>query len=85
MDITISPDALGLFITVLIAMLTLIGKQWHADRKTFRILDAMEARQETFKETLDTFQSTLETIQEFLVENSREHAILMERLQNKLD
>ena len=82
MDINIDSNSLALFITVLITMLTLIGKQWHADRKTFRILNTMEQRQEGFSKTVETFQQTLDTIQVFIAENSKEHAIMLERLKN---
>lgn len=78
MNIAISPDTFAIFLTVLIAMLTLIGKQWHSDRKIFRILEAMDERQ-------NTFQQTLTTIQDFIIENSKEHAILMERIERSRD
>ena len=75
MDITIDQSSLALFLTVLIPMITIIAKQWHADRKIYRILEVMETRQETFHKTIEAFN-------DFMQENSKEHAVLMERLTN---
>lgn len=75
MDITIDQSSLALFLTVLIPMVTIIAKQWHADRKIFKILQVMEERQATFHKTVDAFNA-------FMQENSKEHAVLMERLTN---
>ena len=75
MDITVDQNSLALFLTVLIAMLTLVAKQWHADRKIFRILETMQARQETFYSTVETFKQCMQ-------QSSTEHAVLLERLAN---
>ena len=64
---------IGSFLALAITMITLIIKQWSSDSKMLRMMEAVEKRQVVFQQTLDA-------INKFLQEASREHAVMLDRI-----
>lgn len=64
---------IGSFLALAITMITLIIKQWSSDAKMLRMMEAVEKRQVVFQQTLDA-------INKFLQEASREHAVMLDRM-----
>ncbi|MXY99822.1 hypothetical protein F4Y93_03920 [Candidatus Poribacteria bacterium] len=58
--------------TVIIALVSMLIKQWSSDRKMFAMLKTMETRQ-------DFFQSTIDKICQHLEDSIKDHAVLMDR------
>lgn len=59
-------------VTVIIALVSMLLKQWSSDRKMFAMLKTMETRQ-------DFFQTTIDKICKHLEDSIKDHAVLMDR------
>lgn len=58
--------------TVIVALASMLLKQWSSDRKMFAMLKTMETRQ-------DFFQATIDKICKHLEDSIKDHAVLMDR------